>query len=671
MISTLFKPAFLGILLLTAAAVSGAVIESDVCVYGATVGGVSAACSAARLGKKVVLVDEGRNVGGITSSGIGVTDFGSREAVGGFALEFYQRMGMHYKKAEAWAFEPHVAEQELQGMLKSSRVLFYSEHRLVQVKKQLASLREFVTENGDVFRARVFIDASCEGDLMAKAGVKYAVGREGNALYGESHNGVRLSSGEGRFQVPVDPYVNPGDPASGLLAMVDSDPLGKVGSADAGVQAYSFQICLTREPENQLTLNPPPGYDPVRYELLGRYIQAVQASGKNLGVDSFFRFQKVASSKFVVSGLGPISVDHVGKSALYPEATPEVRAGIRKDHEDYLRGLFAFLRTDRRVPVAVRKELEQWGLCKDEFTATAGWPHTLYIREARRMVSSVVMTEKHCRGEVQAEDPIGVASNAAEVAVCRRGVINGKVQNEGSFRLGVLPYGISYRAMTPKVEECANLLVSVCVSASHVCNASLRAEPTLMILGQAAGTAASLAIDQYALVQQVKYADLRKALLASGAVLEFVDHERESARRTLEAGNPAFGLLLDDLQGQVTGAWQGGKNAAMARAGTGYVHDGNTRKGGLSIAWEPNIAESGRYEILVLFPVGASRASNVPVTLEVEGKRSKLEVDENAPSGVVSIGVFELPKGRKTKITLSNEGTNGHVVADAIQILPR
>ena len=649
----------------------GAVIESDVCVYGATAGGVSAACSAARLGKKVVLVDEGRHVGGMTSSGIGITDFGSREAVGGFALEFYQRMGKHYRRSEAWGFEPRLAEQELQGMLKSSGVLLYPEHRVAHVKKQLATIGEFVAENGDVFRARVFIDASYEGDLMAKAGVKYTVGREGNALYGETHNGVQFSSGADLFQVSMDPYVNPGDPASGLLALVDSAPMGKTGDADARLQAYAFQLCMTREPENQIPLDPPPGYNPARYELLGRYVQAVQSSGKNFGVDSFFRFQKVAPSKYVVSSLGPVSVDHVGRSASYPEATAEARAVIRKDHEDYLRGLFAFLRTDRRVPVSVRKELEHWGLCKDEFTATAGWPPMLHIREARRMVSSVVMTQKHCRGEVQVEDPIGVASNAAELAVCHRGVNRGKVQNEGGLRLAVLPYGISYRSMTPKVEECANLLVPVCMSASHVAHASLRAEPALMILGQAAGTAASIAVDQYVLVQQVKYEDLRNALLAGGAVLEFVDHERESKRRAAEAGKPGVGLMLDDLQGQVSGPWQGGKNAAMARAGTGYLHDGNTRKGALSIAWEAEIAESGRYEILVLFPAGVGRASNVPVTVEVAGKGTRREVNENDPSGVVSLGVFELPKGRQTKITLSNAGTTGHVVADAVQILPR
>jgi hypothetical protein len=671
MLRALFKPAFILTLFFATGVVSGAVIESEVCVYGATVGGVSAACSAARLGKKVVLVEEGRHVGGMTSSGIGTTDFGSREAIGGFALEFYQRMGKRYRKSEAWTFEPHVAEQELRAMIQSSGVVFYAEHRLVQVKKQLATLSEMVTDNGDVFRARVFIDASYEGDLMAKAGVKYTVGREGNALYGENHNGVQGSSGMHQFALPLDPFINPGDPKSGLLALADPAPIGKKGEADAGVPAYCFQICVTRDPENRLPLDPPATYNPVRYELLGRYIQSVQTSGRNLGVDSFFEFQKVAPEKYVVKNYGPLSSDYVGRSAAYPEATPEARAVIRKEHEDYLRGLFAFLRTDRRVPVSVRKELLNWGLCKDEFSETAGWPPALYVREARRMVSSVVITEKNCRGEVPVEDPIGVASNRGDLADCHRRLVKGTVRNEGAVRLGVMPFGISYRAITPKVEECANLLVPVCPSASHVAHASLRAEPTLMTLGQAAGTAASLAIDQFALVQQVKYEDLRKALLAGGAVLEFVDHEQESKRRAAEAGNPAMGVTLDDLQGQVTGAWLDGKNAATARAGTGYIHDGNTRKGALSIVWEPEIAEPGRYEILVLFPAGAGRAHNVPVTLDVGGKRTKREVDQNDPTGAVSIGVFDLPKGRQTKITLSNEATSGHVVADAVQILPR
>lgn len=518
--SPLFRLVALSVVLASARA---EVVETDVLVFGATAGGVSAACTAVRLGKRTVVAEFGRHVGGLTSGGLGCTDIGNKAAIGGFAREFYRTLGQHYGKQEAWLFEPHVAEETLRARLAAAKVPVHFEQRLASVQKEGARITAIVMENGNVFRAKTFIDCTYEGDLMARAGVKYLVGRESNEQFGETLNGIRGTTPAHQFGVKVDPYQIPGDPASGLLPLVMAGPLGTPGAGDPCVQAYNFRLCLTNNPANRQPLRPPAGYDPKRFELLGRYCEALVAAATKTTLKTFLKIDMVTADKTDINNNGAISTDFIGENFNYPDADYATRARIFQAHEDYIRGLLTFLATDPRVPANVRNEMHQWGLCRDEFQDTGGWPHTLYIREARRMLGAYVMTEKNCRQLETAADAVGLGAYNMDSHNCRRIVQDGAASNEGDVQVGVKPYPVSYRAIIPRGEECQNLWVPVALSATHIAYGSIRMEPVFMILGQSAATAASMAIDDRVTAQNVDYAKLRSKLLQDGQVLTWAD----------------------------------------------------------------------------------------------------------------------------------------------------
>ena len=526
------------------------VIPADVCVYGATAGGVAAAVQASRLGKRVVLVEPGLHVGGLTSGGLGATDIGNKAAIGGLSREFYHRIAQHYAKDSAWrlesrsdyfakrgsgqaqasdltsadatmwTFEPHVAEDLLWQMLNEARVPVYLQQRLASVRKEGARIAELAVEGGKIFRAQVFIDTSYEGDLMAKAGVRYTVGREANALYGETLNGIRPETPKHQFTVAVDPYLKPGDASSGLLPFIQPGDGGGAGEGDRRLQAYNFRLCFTTNAANRKPVVRPKDYTPDDYELLARYLEALVASGKTPQLGEFWNPIWMPNHKTDINNNGGFSTDFIGMNWDYPEADAAGRARIRKAHEDYIRGFITFLATSPRVPDDIRAEMQQWGMAADEFPDTDGWPNQLYVREARRMVSDVVMTEKHCRGTEVIPDPVGLAAYNMDSHNCQRIVKNGRAENEGDVQVPPMkPYPVSYRALVPKAAECANLLVPVCLSSSHIAYGSIRMEPVFMILGQSAATAAVMAIEDRVAVQQVDYARLRARLLADKQVL--------------------------------------------------------------------------------------------------------------------------------------------------------
>lgn len=526
-------------------------IESDICIYGGTAGGVAAAVQAARMGKAAVVAEFGAHLGGMTSGGLGATDIGNKGAIGGIAREFYHRVALHYASDEAWVLEkreeyfklrggrstladlsapeatmwtlePHVAEDILFQMVNESRVPVYFRQRLAAVKKSGARITELVMENGKVFRARMFIDATYEGDLMAKAGVNYTVGREANAQYNETLNGVRAQTPKHQFTVAVDPYVKPGEPASGLLPFMQAGDGGDPGAADRSVQAYNFRLCFTRNPANRLPVEKPPKYDPARYELLARYLEALVAAGKEPKLSQFWNPIWMPNGKTDINNNGGFSTDFIGANYDYPEADYAARARLWQAHEDYVRGFVYFLATSSRVPESMRQEMQGWGPAKDEFMDTAYWPHQLYVREARRMVSDYVMSEHNCRGHVKAEDAVGLAAYTMDSHNCQRLVKNARAENEGDVQVGGFPpYPISYRAIVPKVGECENLFVPVCLSATHISYGSIRMEPVFMILGQSAATGAALALDGESSVQTVDYAKLRMRLVADKQILEW------------------------------------------------------------------------------------------------------------------------------------------------------
>ncbi|QNN24934.1 FAD-dependent oxidoreductase [Planctomycetales bacterium ZRK34] len=536
---TAFGWIFTCVLILAAGSTTQAA-SYDVVIYAGTPGGIAAAIQTARMGRSVVLIEPGKHLGGLSSGGLGHTDKGKAETIGGISREFYQRVGKHYGRKIAWQFEPHVAEQTFNDMIAEAgpgKITIVLGQRLDRSGKGLrmanGRITAMVTESGDVYEGRVFIDASYEGDLMAEAGVTYHVGRESRDEYGEPLAGV-LEPGKGKYRQPkvffgegVDPYVKPGDPSSGLLAGIQDVPLGEIGSGDKKIQAYNFRICLTTDPANRIDLTEPKNYDPARYELLARFIAAQPAVRltKNGKGWRLLTITPMPNHKTDINDGCPFSTDYIGANWDYPEGDYATRQRIFDDHVDFTKGLLWFLASDPRVPEHVRTEMKRYGYPRDEYVDSDHFSTQMYIREARRMIGPYVMIQSDCDGSVKQRskpDPVGIGSYGVDSHHIQRVVYNGQVVNEGNFLAHHSPYQIPYRSIIPKKDQCTNLLVPVCVSSSHIAFGSIRMEPVYMILGQSAGTAAVMAIEAGdAALQDVPYPALRKRLEANGQVLEF------------------------------------------------------------------------------------------------------------------------------------------------------
>ena len=521
--------------------------EYDVVVYGGTSAGVTAAVQAQRMGASVVLVCPDVHLGGLSSGGLGFTDTGDKSVIGGIAREFYERVYDHYQNDDAWVwqrrdqfgnrgqgtpaidgelrtmwiFEPHVAEQAFEDFIAEAEIAVHRDAWLDRapggvtvVDGRIVALR---TLAGDEYRGKMFVDATYEGDLLAAAGVDFHVGRESSATYSEEYNGVQVGVfHHGHwFKTPISAYVAPGDPTSGLLPRISPDPPGEQGAGDRKLQAYCYRMCLTDHPDNRTPFPKPAGYDADEYELLLRVLESGWREG-------FRKFDAVPNRKTDANNHGPFSTDNIGFNYDYPEATYERRAEILAEHAQYQQGMMYFLANDPRVPGDVREKFSRWGLAADEFVDNGNWPHQIYVRESRRLIGEYVMTEHDCLGRKTTPDSVGMGSYAMDSHNVQRFVTpEGYVQNEGD--VGVRPphpYAVAYGSLTPKRDQCTNLLVPVCVSSSHIAFGSIRMEPVFMILGQSAATAAVQAIEDDLAVQDVPYAQLRERLLADGQVLE-------------------------------------------------------------------------------------------------------------------------------------------------------
>lgn len=521
---------------------AAAVESADIVVYGGTSAGITAAIQAKRAGKSVILVEPSEHLGGLTTGGLGATDIGNKAVIGGLARQFYIRVRRYYQNDDAWlhetrdeynarnprfnpadnamwTFEPHVASKIFRQMLAEADVHPIMGERLDRrsgVKKHGARIQSIVMESDRVFVGRVFIDATYEGDLMAAAGVSYHVGREANEVYGETLNGVqpKLNDKNHRFTHPVDPYIKPGDPTSGLLWGIQTTSLPPDGSGDRLVQAYCYRLCTTDVPENRRDWPKPADYDESRYELL---LRNFEAGDHRVPWHPLW----MPNRKTDTNNNHAFSTDYIGGNYDYPEADYATRQRIIADHLSYTQGLLWTLANHPRVPAKVRAEFQRLGLAKDEFVENQNWPTQLYVREARRMIGAYVMTEHNCRGTRRAEDSIGMGAYGMDSHNCQRYVTaDGHVQNEGDVQVhGFKPYPISYRAICPKPAECDNLLVPVCLSSSHIAYGSIRMEPVFMILGQSAATAAALAVDQGIAVQDVDFGQLAARLLVDGQKL--------------------------------------------------------------------------------------------------------------------------------------------------------
>jgi len=496
-------------------------LKVDVCVYGGTPGGVAAAVQARRMGKTAALAVFRRHVGGMTSGGLTAMDLGNGAAIGGLAHEFIESARQAKREAKnnpspELGFRPSQAEEIFRAMLKTADVPVYFEHRLKTVEKEGARITALIFENGDRIEAKMFVDATYEGDLFARAGVKYFVGREGNDVYGETLNGFHLAKTH-QFRFPVDPYRTPGDPASGVLPGITPGPLPATGTGDKRVQGYNFRMWAVKA-EAGLPWPKPEGYRREDYALLERYLN----TDPNATWEFTYKSGPVKLNVGDCNNAGPISTDFVGGADAWPEADYATREKIFQAHLTYQEGMMWFLANDSAVPERVREFVHKFGLPKTEFTETGGWPHELYVREGRRMISDYVMTEKNCRRQVVADDSVGLASYQMDSHHTSRVIVDGKAMAEGCLEGKVSePYPVSYRSIVPREAECANLLVPVCLASTHVAYGSIRMEPVFMILGQSAATAAVLAIDGGTDVQKVSYATLRERLLKDGQILDW------------------------------------------------------------------------------------------------------------------------------------------------------
>ena len=681
-----------GLFFLAMALAAASAAAHDLVVYGGTSGGIVAAIQARALGKSVVLVEPGRHLGGLSSGGLGATDIGNKAAIGGLSREFYGRLGRHYAdpsawvreaqpegrrggegEAEAWLFEPHVAERVFRDWLAEAGIEVRLERRLDRgpggvVKRggRIVSIRTLpaLGRSGppEDLAGGMFIDATYEGDLMAAAGVTYRVGREANTLHGETLNGIQSARAVAhQFTHDVDPWLVPGDPSSGLLPLVDPHPAGVDGEGDARVQAYCFRVCTTDVPANRGAWRKPDGYDERTYEIVLRNFEA--GDGRVPWHPIFLPNRKTdTNNNFAVS------TDFLGASHPYPEADDQTRATIVADHRRYQEGLLWTLANHPRVPERVREEFRRLGPALDEFEDNGNWPTQLYVREARRMVSEVVMNQHHCQQRIVVDDPVGLGAYNMDSHHVRRLVdARGRLRNEGDIQVGVSPYRISLRSIRPRKEEAENLLVPVCLSASHVAYGSIRMEPVFMVLGQSAATAAAMALDRGVAVQDLPYDALRERLLADGQILEWTGPVRRSAvGRALES---IRGVVVDNGAAEVDGAW----TASQSIDGfvhVDYLHDGDADKGEKSVRFVPDLPAAGLHEIRLYSTPSSNRATNVPVSIAVGGRViAERRVDERrdpGPEGHVVLGAFELPAGRETSVTIFTAGTDGHVIADAV-----
>jgi hypothetical protein len=499
-------------------------LSADVVVYSATPSGLAATLQAHRLGRSVILLEPTRHIGGMSSSGIGIADVGNRFTIGGIAKEFFAKVASIYGSGvpdalEGRAYEPHVAEAAFEQMLPRCNVRLVRGVELAQADKNGSQLLTVSARNGSRYRGRVFIDASYEGDLLAAAGIDHTVGRESNTTYGESRNGV--GNWERMFGQPVDPYVRPGVPSSGLIDHVSATAPGPAGSADDSVMAYNYRLCITKNRSNQIPFTQPPGYREAEFEVLARLSEHLVAARADHRPPFNYYLTPVPlpNGKYDLNTGGYVSTDYVGASKAYPNASPEDRRSIAQEHERYTKALLYFLQTSPRIPDYIRNEVAAYGLCRDEFVDNGGWPYQLYLREGRRMLGDYVITEDDIDGRRQVSDPIGLGSFYYDSHLYNRWVKGGAVVTERNPNGDVLAYPISLRTLMPKSGQASNLLVSVCVSASHSAFTSLRVEPTYMIMGQAAGAVAALAAEMKLPVQSVPYDRLAQTLQNQGQIL--------------------------------------------------------------------------------------------------------------------------------------------------------
>lgn len=674
--------------------------RADVVVYGGTPAGITAAIAASKEGASVILLEPGRHPGGVVSGGLGHTDIGNPRCIGGLSREFFERIGRHYGRDLAWYFEPHIAEQTFTDWAAEAGVRVSYGRRLAESKdavtKDGARIRALRTEDGATFSAETFVDASYEGDLLARAGVPFVIGREGRNEFSESLAGVQAvplgdwdeyrrtapPHGPGysslmlptiewykkrpnylnthQFPVKVSALDGNGMQLPGITAREPET----AGTGDRKFMAYNFRLCLTKDPTNRIPISAPAAYDAKRYELLARYV----ALWPDIELRQLFHIAPMPGGKTDFNTSGPYSTDHLGANWDYPEATYARRQEIWTDHKNFLQGMFFFLGSDPRLPAALRREASAWGLCRDEFADTGHWPRQLYVRVARRMKGAAFMTQKDVQKEVVKADSVAMGSFIIDSHNVQRVLTrDGCAVNEGGIEVPVRPYQIPYGVLTPKKADCENLLVPVCMSASYIAYCTLRMEPVYMALGHASGLAAAQAAKARAAVQDLDVTELQAKLVRQKQVVRLEGPSTAISRAGLA------GIVVDDDEAKLAGEWTRSSFAGGGLGG-GYRHDGNAGKGGKAARFEAKVPADGDYEVRFGYVAFENRATNVAVLVHSADGAKTVFVDERRAPGsdglFVSLGTHRFSAKEPAVVEVSNANTDGYVVIDAVQWLP-
>ena len=636
----------------------------DICIYGGSSAGVMAAYTAKKMGKSVILIEQSNRLGGLTTGGLGQTDIGNKYAVAGLSLDFYRRIGQHYGKFEQWTFEPHVAKELFEQYIKEANIKVVYNYRLQSVSTEKGAIKAITIENAiqpnqstnQIIKAKVFIDCTYEGDLMAKSGVSYFTGRESNSTYGETYNGVQFMD-KHQFPDGVDPYKIPGKKESGLLWGISNETLAPNGTGDKKIQTYNIRVCFTNNPSNRIPITQPDDYQPERYELLLRVLEKKPV--KNIG--GFTSIAPMPNNKTDINNNGAFSTDMIGENWDYPEADYNKRIEIKKAHDNYVKGFFYFIGHDPRMPSYLRKEMLQWGYPKDEYTDNKNWTPQMYVRETRRMIGEYVMTQLNCEGKDVVKDGIGLAAYTMDSHNCQRLVVNGMVKNEGDVQVGGFdPYPIAYRSVIPKKKECTNLLVPVCLSASHIAYGSIRMEPVFMVLAQSSAVAACLSIDNNQAVQEVTIDQLQKIIktnpYANGRLPEIIVDN------------------IDTSSVIIKGDWSFGKYGGF---GPSYLRDTTRSSTAKSVKFIPQINKEGSYQIYTYYPKLQNGSEQTHIAI-FDGKkitnkiikRSEVQVIGQTAGEWVSLGKCNFSKGKNAYVEISNKNANGIIVADAVLFVP-
>lgn len=687
----------------------------DLVIYGGTSAGIAAAVQAKRMGITAIVIEPSDRIGGLTTGGLGQTDIGNKQVIGGIAREFYHDIYLHYQKPESWkwqpkpkgnfkgtgqtitsddektqwTFEPSAALKVYQDWIDRDGLKVVYNQRLDRSGEAKASDRgdgylinkpgttakgvtigdgritSITMESGETYSGKMFIDATYEGDLLASAGVTFTVGREGDAIFGETFNGNQpvLSTNHDLVN-GVDPYVKAGDKESGLLKWIDPDGPGKTGASDHRMQAYCFRMCLTNHPDNRLPFVKPEGYDEADYELLFRNYEA-GAKGIpwiNSGMPN---------KKTDTNNRDGVSTDFIGQNYEWPQGSYELRDEIRTKHLGWQQGLMWSLANHPRVPEDVRNQVSTWGMTKDEFTEGDGWQQQIYVREGRRMVSDLVMTQHHCQRREVAENSVGMGAYTMDSHNTQRYVTaDGMVKNEGNIEKGGFPpYPIDYGSIVPKKDEVGNLLVPVSLSASHISFGSIRMEPVFMILGQSAATAAAHAISEGKSVQEIDQEKLKQRLLADKQVL---DHVGGSGPSTAIPVDKLQGNIADDETAKLTGNWQ---ISTLANGiGKGYRHDGgDPAKNPATATFTLTAPEDGSYDVQLASSPNDNRSTKTLVKIAVHANPSEKRINQRSTPQIdglwIPLETLKLSKDQKVEVTVSNEGADGFVVIDAARLL--